>query len=123
MNLKNYCTLEYAQKLVEHGIVLETDAVWASDLTGGHVLVNNAPDWVDVIPAPCFQDVWNELPESFEHEGERAWLCVTKSRKDNNTTYCSYYLSNDRAVCSSKKHNANPTNAAIDLLIFVKENK
>ena len=125
VNKLNYASLEASKRLVEAGIVLETDAVWYVNGAGWQL---SNRDWVagvityfEMISAPSMAEVWRELPEGFKYEGEWAYLCVTKSRKRDNTTYASYYLPNDAAVCGSKKHSTNPTDALIDLLIWVRQ--
>jgi hypothetical protein len=64
-----------------------------------------------------------ELPEGFIYDGKRAWLCVSRSRKMDGTVFAFYGMSDDKAVCGSTKHNTNPTDALIDLLIWVTEQR
>ena len=127
MNELNYASLEASKRLVDAGIVLETDASRIEDPLGGWnkrvlptQMCKTKYQFNTRLPAPSMAEVWRELPEGFKYEGEWAYLCVTKSRKRDNTTYASYYLPNDAAVCGSKKHSTNPTDALIDLLIFIK---
>jgi hypothetical protein len=66
MNPNNYCTLKAAQRLAAAGIVMETEAVWyrrwdRSDLIE-LCLRSQKPLYV-IYPAPCFAEVWRELPE------------------------------------------------------------
>lgn len=119
MNHKNYCTLEYAQKLVDAGIVLKTDAAWkwlSRDkiylLCHKDTIVNH-----DYIPAPQFQDVWDELPDLLTIN--KRIFARTMSTIDG-IHYISYHSGNDWI---STQKSDNPTNAAIDLLLWVKENK
>ena len=139
MNQLNYASLEASKRLVDAGIVIKSEKIWASvpnpynvDREG-----NSLPHWKlidpplypykEQIPAPSMTEVWRELPEGFEYiskfdyESSHAYLCLTKSRKGDNTTFASYFLPDDKAVCGSKKHDANPTDALIDLLVWVRK--
>lgn len=103
MNPENYCTQPYAQKLIDNGIVLDTDFYWTkkSFFTEEWELGIDIEGFVH-LPAPCFTEVWRELPEN-------TWLRKSEGNSvkimnaDN-----SYY-----------GYNENLANAAIDLLIFV----
>lgn len=117
MNPLNYATLEASKRLVDAGIVLETEQ-------HHHEIVEWEGKQVKLtIPAPSMAEVWRELPEGFWYENKWTWICVTKSRKDGDTTYCAYYMPDDKAVCGSKRRNTNPTDALIDLLIWVRKEK
>jgi len=67
MNSNNYCSLEMSKKLVEAGIVLETDKVWRLGADGWKLL---SRDWAikmmsntyEIIPAPSMSELWAELP-------------------------------------------------------------
>ena len=111
MNPLNYCTQPYAQKLHDAGIVIKTDYGWA-ELPNYYVAKDGSYplEWrlVDKphshykhpLPAPCFVEVWRELPERAQ---------IKK------------YL--NRSVCEYNNHcfeNTNPTDAAIELLVWVK---
>lgn len=106
MNELNYASLSASKKLVENGIVLETDGGWWMDMTHQYHLVLR-DDYADTIPAPCFTEVWRELPEQCDHE------CL-KVSKDEGRTFCGYGEYADRW------ENTNPTDALIDLLIWLK---
>ena len=70
-----------------------------------------------------YQGMGFSLAEVFEYESIQACLSITKSRKKDNTTYAFYALPDDKAVCGSKKHSTNPTDALIDLLIWLEGRK
>ena len=97
MNELNFASLEASKKLVDNGIVLETDFVWRLGADGWKLLNK---DWVtnmmsntyESYPAPCFTEVWRELP----------WVI------DN------------MAIREPKFESENPTDALIDLLIWLK---
>ena len=58
MNPLNYASLEASKRLVDNGIVLETEFYWPLDKT----------DWKKIpwkrIPHPSMAEVWRELPTS-----------------------------------------------------------
>jgi len=81
MNPNNYCTIEAAKRLVEAGIVLETDFYHVRHCSGGYwrqqdivsrkELLNithpvSVGDVVEVYPAPTMAEVWRELPDTEE---------------------------------------------------------
>ena len=123
MNKDNYCSLEAAQKLVDAGIVLETDFVWRLGADGWKLLNK---DWVtnmmsntyESYPAPSFAEIWRELPDEIELEddGGSIALSVFKSGK---TTYAGYYLNKDEEVYEEKE-SSNPADALAELLIWAK---
>jgi hypothetical protein len=65
MNNDNYCSLGMCQKLVEAGIVLETEVVFVK-LFEGHKLRRKDSfsfrEEDDYIPAPTMAELWRELP-------------------------------------------------------------
>lgn len=110
MNPLNYESYEAAKRLVEAGIVLNTECNWVHIKNGDWHLVNEykPSDSIDlVIPAPNMAEVWRELNKY------RASLYFSES---NNVTL---------AVIegSPSFYNANPTDALIDLLIWVRKEK
>ena len=112
MNTQNYGFLAACQRLIEAGIVLETDFVWALNGTGWHFF---SRDWAtkmvvyyELIPAASMTEVWRELPEQHDDEYLRVF-------KDGVKTFCGYGEYADR--WSSE----NPTDALIDLLIWLKQ--
>jgi hypothetical protein len=130
MNELNYASLEASKKLVDNWIVLETDAVWVKWYFDSSTPYNREPyEWrlqykaltqtdFELIPAPCFTDVWRELPDEIELEddGGSIALSVFKSGK---TTYAGYYLNKDEEVYEEKE-SSNPADALAELLIWVK---
>jgi hypothetical protein len=107
MNELNYASLEASKKLVDNGIVLKTDIVWADSVlkTRNNVCVTDY-----VIPAPSMAEVWRELPfqsyiKKLDDGSTLVWIC-------------------DDDIESNMIANTNPTDALIDLLIWLKgENK
>jgi hypothetical protein len=115
MNELNYASLEASKKLVDNGIVLETDAVWVKWYFDGSILSDRNPyEWrlqyraltqtdFESIPAPCFTEVWRELPH-------KTWVRKDYSGRTN-------VMNEDNSfVC----YNENPTDVLIDLLIWLK---
>jgi hypothetical protein len=127
MNPNNYCTLEAAKRLVEAGIVIDTDFYHVKHLSGGYwqqsirsknELLNIPIENVaEVLPAPSMAEVWRELPET-----------ALQPCRDITTGYCHEYLSlqkdGDLTVAGYGEYSEigrNPTDALIDLLIWVKK--
>ena len=111
MNTQNYASLEACQRLVDAGVVLETDAIWSLFYNGWRlVLRTELHPLVEDYPAPSMAEVWRELPEQHDDEYLRLF-------KDEGKTFCGYGEYADRWG------NENPTDALIDLLIFVRKEK
>jgi hypothetical protein len=123
LNPNNVGTREACQRLTAAGIVLETEADWRH-VEGGswYLLPRDAvkSDGFDtIIPAPCFTDVWRELPEEYENKnGTLFHLALEKQRGMTDANYVSR-----RGVWAKINNpmNANPTDALIDLLIWVRK--
>lgn len=123
MNNLNYASLEASKKLHDAGIILKTDYVWAG-IYGTTVSLENQK-WVLIpksthnvqIPAACFAEVWRELPADIFIERKRYRLNMWKV--DNELRCC--YVSQDASFATTPICNENPTDALIDLLIWVKE--
>lgn len=128
MNLLNYASLEASKRLVEAGIVLETDAVWVKWYSdnyphGEYRLVYKAlvqiEEFNEQYPAPSLAEVWRELPET-----------ALQPCRDTTTGYCHEYLSlqkdGDLTVAGYGEYseigrNSNPTDSLIYLLIWVRK--
>jgi hypothetical protein len=111
MNEANYASLEASKRLVEAGIVLETDAVWVKWYSdnyphGEYRLVYKAlvqiEEFNEQYPAPSMAEVWRELPD------------VMAMNHRNGETECWLETGSDSFAST------NPTDALIDLLIFIK---
>ena len=110
MNPLNYASLEASQRLVEAGIVMETEHYWMhyikeSYLTHFHCEKTEYPFFKT--PAPSMAEVWRELPEGTTLQkwalGYQAWIAPD---------YEKYH-----------SQNTNPTDALIDLLVWIKGHK
>jgi len=117
MNELNYASLEASKKLVENGIVLdEVDFMWFERETDDWILIPS--DHVSIkafqdghaYPAPCFTDIWRNLPERIKCNRKQKALHFEKWRGESYASYENNYL------CKS----ANPINAMIHLLVLVK---
>ena len=127
MNKLNVASLEASKRLVDNGIVLETDAVWVKWYFDGSILSDRNPyEWrlqyklqykaltqtdFESIPAPCFTEVWRELPfqsyiKKLDDGSTLVWIC-------NDDADGKYIESNMIA-------NTNLTDALIDLLVWLK---
>ncbi len=114
MNPLNYATLPAAQRLTENGIVLETEHYWVS--VENEYVTNQARIWkltdfldmflrkYDHVPAPSMAEVWRELPDATQ-------IILIK----RGVFHVVHYASN--AIYTRR----NPTDALIDLLIWVTE--
>jgi hypothetical protein len=96
MNTSNYASLKASKRLVEAGIVLETEVVW---YVGGVYVEPTLTRRKDAVvwggkftPAPSMAEVWRELPNG-------TWI----------NTGCQ----------GNETWNDNPTDALIDLLILI----
>jgi len=106
MNKKNYCTLPVSKKLVEAGIVIETDAVWVRFKSGWQLIKRDSEYiYTDRVPAPTFAEVWKELPED-------TWI-----RKCDGKTKI---MNEDNSFVTDS---TNPTDTAALLYIWIKENE
>ena len=116
MNTLNYATLPASKRLVEAGIVLETEAGWYKIFRPGchafdmvlSMRSGNENFFGDNYPAPCMAEVWRELLDDSLYLGYTA---------RSNLTYAG-------RLCGAELeefHNTNPTDALIDLLIWVRK--
>ena len=118
MNEANYASLEASKRLVDAGIVLETERYFhifdeeVHDYTAeqkkiweGEVRRGNASPEAIFIPRPSMAEVWRELPYAATiYKGPRynsAWI--------------------EHGMDNTEIYKNNPTDALIDLLIWVKK--
>ena len=129
MNELNYGSLEACKRLVDAGIVLETEAGWVlvakNNLDPTKVWVVRG-DWADIryefsgfyasYPAPSMAEVWRELPEEINPPSSQMFddhiLYLTKTGDKTQAGY---------DHCGEQYETTNPIDALIDLLIWVKE--
>ena len=107
MNTQNVGSLEACQRLVDAGIELETEAYWIRVANSPMMLVDNRHGADEYYPAPSMAEVWRELPE---------W---TECKKQAVETKCVLMTKGNIKVFFSE----NPTDALIDLLIYIKDLK
>ena len=75
----------------------------------------------EVIPAPSMAEVWRELPSEIEHKEPTA-LFITKSLLGDNRTFCCYVIIGTYYVVRGSVFiSTNPTDALVDLLIWVRK--
>jgi len=115
MNPQNYASLEASKRLIEAGIVLETDFYWVyckKSKAAVPILVSwNDPSWLrksahfrKSYPALSMGEAFMELPcEAVVYKGAEE--------------YFAYLLTSQREVTFN---NTNPIDALIDLLIWVR---
>ena len=123
MNPLNYASLEASKKLVDAGIVLETEAAWCPFGRNGEYkllpIEYFPPTEVskDVrIPAPCMTEVWRELPATVPDRG----LSMKLRKAGDGKTWGSHFRDGSQII-DSIKADTNPTDALIDLLIWVRK--
>jgi hypothetical protein len=116
MNPNNYGTLEACQRLVDAGIVLETDCWWQwSKEYGWRIYPAINPEVCEEIkylPAPSMVEVWRELLSNNN-------VCLS-GQQDGETTVWTY---SGWKQTSPDISNINPTDALIDLLIWLTAQK
>lgn len=113
MNPLNYASLETSKRLVDAGIVLETDFYYLVTDNGNYIVkslqetlvyLREAPYYTR-IPAPGMAEVWRALPAG-----------TTLYRGDDLSE--AFFYQQSRKI---SKINSNPTDALSDLLIWVRE--
>lgn len=134
MNPLNYASLEASKRLVEAGVMLETEALWVKWYFDSSTNMNYHPyEWrlmyrgltqddLKSIPAPSMAEVWRELPDEFSSGGTRYGLQLDKIKRHDGVVVSSAqydYEFEDLRCVHSFKANTNPTDALIDLLIWV----
>ena len=127
MDQNNYGSREACQRLVDAEIVLETDFVWV-DIPlqkkpfNNWVLISNEEyrkvfNTCASYPALSMSEVWRELPDTYSSR-EIAYLRIAKL--ENGDTVCGYLSYKEPLQIYQ---NINPTDALIDLLIWVRKEK
>ena len=112
MNERNVASFESSKKLVDNGIVLDTECYWCRLHDWDKYELKSA-DYAsfcdDSYPAPCFTEVWRELPfqsyiKMLDDGSSIAWIC-----------------DEERDLISHECWSTNPTDALIELLVWVKQ--
>jgi len=117
MNPNNYASLAASKRLVEAGIVLETDAIWSLFYNGWRLVLRTELHlFVEDYPAPCMAEVWRELPETID---EYDLTCEKVFNGGMQAGYTTYDVSGLRWKVLLNA--ANPTDAMIDLLIWARK--
>ncbi len=129
MNPLNYASLEASKRLVDAGIVLETDAVWIADEYppfGASMKIilkwdiRNKKELIfanfgklpnGTVPAPSMAEVWRELPE----------LNYFTKYKGHYQAWSEWTTFEGHGDSSPVQENTNPADALIDLLIWVRK--
>ena len=124
MNKLNYASLEASKKLVEAGIVLETDFYWCDNW--GYLTLEGkerglhcyGDDDYKVYPAPSMAEVWRELPDLIG-AGELRMARIINTHEA--VLYYGWIDEDGKEQIETKVfRNTNPADALIDLLIFIK---
>ena len=113
MNELNYASLSASKKLVENWIVLETEKTWFFSNTGWEMVDRCAAHHVNrhYLPAPSMAEVWRELPfqsyiKKLDDGSTLVWICDDDA--------------DGKYIESNMIANTNPTDALIDLLVWLK---
>lgn len=118
MNKDKYCSLGMCQKLVEAGIVLETEAVFVELFEGYKLRRKDSFSFReedDYIPAPTMAELWRELPETLDVVDvmkPHSYIRMTKFQGETVTGY-GCQLDVGKRI--------NPSDSLADLLIWVKK--
>ena len=122
MNPLNVASLEASKRLVDAGIVIETEAVWGfrdgiwTLFEREGIELEEVKKW---IPAPCMAEVWRELPSKFRGAD------IEVGRTVDGLTFAAYHTPPDYEddfgddIVSFRS--VNPTDALIDLRIWIEE--
>jgi hypothetical protein len=116
MNQLNYGTLEACQRLHEAGIGIKTENVWFFSTTGWELVDRYIQHPVNkhYLPAPSMAEVWRELP-CYHNSGVFGNLPLIMCKSDQGTAVGYGEMLLMQTV------NTNPTDALIDLLIWVRK--
>ena len=136
MNPNNYAKLEASKRLVDAGIVLDTefyhwfvdgvyqggDDLFRKDVMEAYKAEEAAGDsnaeGFTFVPAPSMAEVWMELPATIPGRGLYAPMKLRKA--GDGKTWGSYFRYGSQII-DSIKADTNPTDALIDLLIWVRK--
>ena len=124
MNPNNYASVKASKRLVEAGIVLETEAGWYKIFRPGchsfdmvlSMRSGNEKFYGDNYPAPSMAEVWRELPETIDEYDLTCEKIFNGGMQAGYTTYDGSGL-RWKVLLNA----ANPTDAMIDLLIWVRK--
>lgn len=121
MNQSNYVSREAAQCLVDAGIVLETDFYWARDGEGWYFRSDGTyyREVLESIPAPSFTEVWRELEKNTIFYGADLYFSFNFSEFGFYTNSAKFSDGLGR-INSPTFMSDNPTDALIDLLVWLK---
>ena len=106
MNQDNYASLEASKRLLSAGIVLETDQQWYVLKNGDCYLSGDSIPMIEIAeeyPVPSMAEAWRELPKGTLIRQFVPQTFVWIDDEDQST-----------------QHSTNPTDALIDLLIYIK---
>lgn len=118
MKAQNYASLETSKRLIDVGIVLETEVAWFFSSDSQPLLALRGLQCFPHIsyPAPSMAEVWRELPLKESSDGTYARLLFYSHG-------ISWITNADESFFPYKECGENPTDALIDLLIFVRKEK
>jgi len=121
MNKDNYCSLEMSQKLVDAGIVLDTDAYWIKVTNSPWMLCDSKYSADEYYPVPSMGELWRELPEELPNNTRTYYMKLMIEKSDNRTLVC--YGNDNMETYVGEYEYINPVGALAELLIFVKGEK
>lgn len=115
----NYTSLEACQRLVEAGIVLETDVRWSDSWEKGKWEIVGGEVSPGEIPAPSMAELWRELPGFLDVRGIEYKLIIWKYFD----RLCCAYRSYHDALPEPSLSKPNSCDALAELLIWEKEGR
>ena len=123
MNQENYCSLEVAQRLVDAGIVLETDFYWVKLITRNEWVLSTLDNVVlkfyEYISAPSFAELLQELKKDVIFCGSNLYFSYQLLEQGFYSN--SVKFSDDLGRIESPSFiSDNPADALAELLIWVK---
>ena len=122
MNQDNYCSLEVAQRLVDAGIVLETECFYdlKSELHLNRGMTGNRIAREGCLPAPCFAELLQELKKDVIFYGSNLYFSYQLLEQGFYSN--SVKFSDDLGRIESPSFiSDNPADALAELIIWVKE--
>jgi hypothetical protein len=125
INPDNYCTREAAQRLVDAGIVVETDVAWVKPALTEEWFICSREDQSSLfpfnrfLPALSYTEAWRMLP-GWIYAGVPDAASGQKAQYNLEMTKCGDITWIEYFALSPSFENINPTDACIYLKIWLK---
>ena len=123
MNELNYASFEASKRLVDAGVVLETDAIWSLFYNGWRlVLRTELHPLVEDYPAPSMAEVWRELQKNVIFYGANLYFSFQLLDQGFYSNQAKFADDLGR-IESPTFISDNPADALAELLIWVRREK